>query len=72
MWDVGLCVDKLQTKVKKKRELRLSIGPEEPVADSAYSSLLFREISLLLLFTASSFLCVFCNVLDQKLFVPVE
>ena len=43
VWDVGLCVDKLQAKVRKKRELRLGIGPEEPVPDSTYASLLFRH-----------------------------
>ena len=43
VWDVGLCVDKLQSKVRKKRELRLGIGPDEPAPDSAYASLLFRE-----------------------------
>ena len=43
VWDVGLCVDKLQAKVKKKRELRLGIGPDDPVPDSTYGSLLFRQ-----------------------------
>ena len=46
VWGVGLCVDKVQSKVRKK-EITVTVGPLDNVPDASYSSLIISDIHIL-------------------------
>lgn len=46
VWGVGLCVDKVQSKVRKK-EITVSVGPTDPFPEPCHASLVFSDIHIL-------------------------
>ena len=46
VWGVGLCVDKVQSKVRKK-DITVTAGPLDPMSDLCHSSLIYSDIHLL-------------------------
>lgn len=46
VWGVGLCVDKVQSKVRKK-DITVTIGPSDPIPDLFHSALIFSDVYLL-------------------------
>lgn len=46
VWGVGLCVDKVQSKARKK-EIKVTAGPLDPMSDLCHSSLIYSDIHLL-------------------------